>query len=222
MCVSAKLGDPNDEVFSGHPLQGKGLEAYAAQRVVNSRWLKEIETINSVHPQYRPAMWRDLQHFIFWFHDSTFECLARSFKVEVALQNIDGSIDFFKTAAPGAFTGVADPALQQEFAKVNAATVKALTDYKAWLKQELPKAKGSYALGSEALAEHLADFDLIDVPLDTLHALAWSHLRADQASRYQMIAAVMSAAQQAGLSRIGFVTEPPSTNATPQNVTPPK
>jgi len=34
------------------------------------------------------------------------------------------------------------------------------------------------------------------------------HLRADQASRYQVIAAVMSAAQQAGLSRIGFVTEP--------------
>jgi len=33
-CVSAKLGDPNDEVFSGHPLQGKGLEAYAAQRVI--------------------------------------------------------------------------------------------------------------------------------------------------------------------------------------------
>jgi biopolymer transport protein ExbD len=47
------------------------------------------------------------------------------------------------------------------------------------------------------------------------------HLRADQASRYQMIAAVMSAAQQAGLSRIGFVTEPPSTTAAAQKVTPP-
>jgi hypothetical protein len=82
-CVSAKLGGPNDEVFSGHPLHGKGLEAYAAQRVINSRWLKEIETINSVHPQYRPTMSRDVQHFIFWFHDSTFECLARSFTVEV-------------------------------------------------------------------------------------------------------------------------------------------
>ena len=48
-CISAKLGAPNDEVFEGHSLSGKGLEAYVAQRVVNSRWLKELETISSVH-----------------------------------------------------------------------------------------------------------------------------------------------------------------------------
>ncbi len=81
-CESARLGAPNDEVFAGHPLYGKGLEAYGAQRVVNSQWLKEIEKINSVHPMYRPDTWRDLHHFIFWFHDSTFECIARSYKVE--------------------------------------------------------------------------------------------------------------------------------------------
>jgi hypothetical protein len=82
-CVSAKLGSPNDEVVGGHPLDGKGREGYAAQRVVNSRWIKELETINSVHSQFRAEKWRDLQHFIFWFHDSTFECVARSFTVEV-------------------------------------------------------------------------------------------------------------------------------------------
>jgi hypothetical protein len=81
-CISARLGAPNDEVFSGHPLHGKGLEGYTAQRVVNSRWLKEIEKINSVHTMYRPESWRDLNHFVFWFHDSTFECIARSYKVE--------------------------------------------------------------------------------------------------------------------------------------------
>jgi len=81
-CTSAKLGAPNDEVFAGHPLKGKGIEAYGAQRVVNSRWLKEIEKINSVHPMYQPDVWRDQNHFIFWFHDSTFECIAKSYKVE--------------------------------------------------------------------------------------------------------------------------------------------
>jgi hypothetical protein len=81
-CISARLGAPNDEVFAGHPLSGKGLEAYEAQRVVNSRWVKEIERINSVHPMYRPESWHSLNQFIFWFHDSTFECIARSFKVE--------------------------------------------------------------------------------------------------------------------------------------------
>jgi biopolymer transport protein ExbD len=34
------------------------------------------------------------------------------------------------------------------------------------------------------------------------------HLRADKASRYERIAFVLSTAQQAGLTRIGFVTEP--------------
>ena len=34
------------------------------------------------------------------------------------------------------------------------------------------------------------------------------HLRADKATRYERIAFVMSAAQQTGLTKIGFVTEP--------------
>ncbi len=81
-CISAKLGAPNDEVFEGHPLDGRGLEAYGAQRVVNSRWLRELEAINSVHRCHLPESWRDRTHFVFWFHDSTFECVARSFRVE--------------------------------------------------------------------------------------------------------------------------------------------
>jgi hypothetical protein len=82
-CHSAKLGGPNDEVFEGHPLSRKGLVAYSAQQVVNSRWIKELEGINSVHHMYRPESWRDLHHYVFWFHDSTFECVARSFSVQV-------------------------------------------------------------------------------------------------------------------------------------------
>src|SRR5262249_46337690 len=81
-CCSARLGAPNDEVFKGHPLDRRGREPYSAQRVVNSRWLKELEAINSVHSLYRPESWRDLTHFIFWFHDSTFECVARSYAVK--------------------------------------------------------------------------------------------------------------------------------------------
>ena len=34
------------------------------------------------------------------------------------------------------------------------------------------------------------------------------HLRASSATRYDVIAQVMGAAQQAGLERIGFVTQP--------------
>ncbi len=82
-CISAKLGAPNDEVFDGHPLQGRGLEAYTAQIVLNSPWLAELERINSVHQGYRPQSWKSLSHYVFWFHDSTFECVAQSYSVEV-------------------------------------------------------------------------------------------------------------------------------------------
>jgi hypothetical protein len=80
-CRSAKLGVPNDEVFAGHSLYGRGLDGYSAQRVVNSRWLAELEAVNSVHSRYDPTVWRKANHYIFWFHDSTFECVANSFKV---------------------------------------------------------------------------------------------------------------------------------------------
>jgi biopolymer transport protein ExbD len=40
------------------------------------------------------------------------------------------------------------------------------------------------------------------------------HLRADKATRYERIAFVMASAQQAGLAKIGFVTEPAGTTAT--------
>ena len=40
-------------------------------------------------------------------------------------------------------------------------------------------------------------------------------LRAARSTRYEVIAQVMSAAQQAGLERIGFVTEPPPAGAQP-------
>ena len=39
------------------------------------------------------------------------------------------------------------------------------------------------------------------------------HLRAERSTRYEVIAQVMGAAQQAGLERIGFVTEPPGNGA---------
>ena len=39
------------------------------------------------------------------------------------------------------------------------------------------------------------------------------HLRADKATRYEQLARVMAAAQKAGLTRIGFVTDPPEAAA---------
>ena len=82
-CASAKLGHPNDEVLCGHPLYGRGLEGYTAQIVKNSPWLKEVAKTNSVHSNDKPQRWSRVNHYIFWFHDSTFECLAESYEIEM-------------------------------------------------------------------------------------------------------------------------------------------
>jgi hypothetical protein len=82
-CESAKLGHPNDEAQSGHPLSGRGLMGYTAQIVKNSPWLKEVAKTNSTHPRDKPESWNLLNHYVFWFHDSTFECLANTYEVEV-------------------------------------------------------------------------------------------------------------------------------------------
>lgn len=82
-CICAKMGTPNEEVFHGHPLYGKGLVGYQTQRVENSNWLKELEAINAVHDNYKADVWRTLTHYILPFQDSTFECVAKDFKVEV-------------------------------------------------------------------------------------------------------------------------------------------
>jgi len=73
----------NREVIASPFLSGKGLDGYRAQRVVNSRWLAELEAINSVHHCHKPEVWRKRSHYVLWFHDSTFECVAESFRVEL-------------------------------------------------------------------------------------------------------------------------------------------
>lgn len=77
-----KFGGPNDEAIEGHPLHGRGLEPYAAHEVINSRWLAEAERINSVHPMHQGGWDERLHHYVFCFHDDTFECLAKAFHVE--------------------------------------------------------------------------------------------------------------------------------------------
>jgi len=82
-CASVKMGSPNEEVFGGHPLSGRGLDEYSAQLIQNSKWIAELEAINKVHQYYQAERWRTLKHYVFWFHDSTFECVAESHEVEV-------------------------------------------------------------------------------------------------------------------------------------------
>jgi hypothetical protein len=70
-------GPPNDEAFAGHPLASRGLTPYGAFQVERSSWIRLAEHRNRVHSAHDPSRFEALRHYVFTFHDSTFECLAR-------------------------------------------------------------------------------------------------------------------------------------------------
>lgn len=77
------LGPPNDEAFSGHLLANRGLHPYGAFEIQDSSWIDQLREMNSVHPQHRDEVFDGYRHFIFTFHDSTFECVAEALSAEV-------------------------------------------------------------------------------------------------------------------------------------------
>lgn len=78
-----QFGPPNDEAFAGHPLAARGLHPYGVFEVLESSWVRRLEQMNAVHPHHRRSMFDGLRHFVFAFHDSTFEGVAENFQVEV-------------------------------------------------------------------------------------------------------------------------------------------
>lgn len=102
--------------------------------------------------------------------------------VTVALENVGGSLEFFKAGLPDAFKSVPDAKLQQQFADANRAAIAALEDYQAWLKALEPNAKGSFALGPETYRLKLAYDEMVDMPLDQLLAVGEAQLKKDQAA----------------------------------------
>ena len=50
---------------------------------VHSSWLRGLERMNSVHQYHTAARFAGFRHFIFAFHDSTFECIAKSYTCEL-------------------------------------------------------------------------------------------------------------------------------------------
>jgi hypothetical protein len=63
-------GPPNDETLITHPLATRGLLPYAAFEVENSSWIRQCGLQSSA-----------AHHYVFTFHDATFECIAKSFTV---------------------------------------------------------------------------------------------------------------------------------------------
>jgi hypothetical protein len=85
-----KFGLPNDEALPGHPLYNRGLRYYSIAEVLNSSWAREAEERNRI--SFPEALPWSARHFIFTFHDSSFECLARELKIELTQEQWPATI----------------------------------------------------------------------------------------------------------------------------------
>jgi hypothetical protein len=97
-----RFGGPNDEVWNGHPLHGKGLEPYGAHLVMNSPWIAAERKVNSVRTQFRPDRWERLRHYLLLFHDNVFECLAESHECELLESSFGEALELLAKRVAGA------------------------------------------------------------------------------------------------------------------------
>ncbi len=75
--LNLRFGYPNDEVIEGHRYGTVGLASYCAHEVIGSEWIGEMMLANRVHRGHSDSMFEAYRHFIFTFHDSTLEFVAR-------------------------------------------------------------------------------------------------------------------------------------------------
>jgi uncharacterized protein (DUF885 family) len=109
---------------------------------------------------------------------------------QIAVEQIDGNISFFKNDIPAAFADVKDSSLVRQFKQTNDSVMAALAQYKTWLRTTLlPKSNGSYAYGADTYQKALAANEMVELPLDRLLQIA-------EADRLKNEAAFQATARQ--------------------------
>jgi hypothetical protein len=100
---------------------------------------------------------------------------------DVAIEQMPGIIGFFEHDVPAAFHSVSDASLMSDFARTNAAVVKALRSYQTWLKTSLlPRSHGDFRLGAEAFRRKLEYDEMVTTPLDELLKAGYEDMRHNQ------------------------------------------
>lgn len=81
-CSITKFGYPNDEAWNGIPLtRGAG---YGVFEVENSLWQRDLVRLNKF--SFPDTQEWGGRHFIFLFHDSSFECIAQELRLELSTE----------------------------------------------------------------------------------------------------------------------------------------
>jgi hypothetical protein len=100
---------------------------------------------------------------------------------EIALEQIPGTMTFFKNDVPAAFSAVKDPKLLAEFRASTQLAVAALNRYESYLKKDvLPVSHGDFRLGPEVFRKKLLYDEMVDIPLDRLLEIGYADLHRNQ------------------------------------------
>jgi uncharacterized protein (DUF885 family) len=132
---------------------------------------------------------------------------------EIAIEQIDGNISFFKSDVPAAFKEVTDAAITSSFKKSNDAVIAALADYKTFLQKTLlPKSAGDYAFGEDTYRKALSANEMIDLPIDQLLAIADKDRQANE-SAFQETARKIDASKAPDAMLASLQTDHPAPSA---------
>jgi len=77
-CFASTFGAPGDEDLERDPLYSKGLGAYGVYEIVNSSWKRALCEHGGLYFPGTPSPTQ--RHFVFTFHDSTFQCIASNLR----------------------------------------------------------------------------------------------------------------------------------------------
>jgi uncharacterized protein (DUF885 family) len=100
---------------------------------------------------------------------------------EIAIEQLPGNIDFFKSDVPLAFKDVKDKKLLADFKTANQSVIAALQQYETFLKKDLlPRSTGDFRLGAENFSKKLLYEEMVDIPLDRLLEIGYADLRENQ------------------------------------------
>lgn len=81
-CFEYKMGMPDENLVGNHRLGKKGLREYEAHLIENSEWITELEKNYKVISNYSRDG-RQYQHYVFTFHDRSFECIASDYTIQI-------------------------------------------------------------------------------------------------------------------------------------------
>ncbi|HOY05267.1 MAG TPA: hypothetical protein PLO67_07690 [Saprospiraceae bacterium] len=76
------FGYPNEEAISGHRYYKLGLLPFKFVEVQDSEVISNIIKANRVHPNHKDEQFKEWKHFVFPFHDTTLEVVAKFYEFE--------------------------------------------------------------------------------------------------------------------------------------------